>query len=132
MDKKCFYYCSVCGNVVEKIHDSGNDLTCCMRTMMELEPGTTDGKVEFHVPVCKTEEDGKTVKVTIGKEMHPATDEHHIEWIQIVTNKGIARQYIKKGEKPEACFHLCDGEEICEVYAYCNLHKLWKAKCAKG
>lgn len=130
MGKKCFYYCTVCGNIIEKIHDSGNDVTCCMKTMVELEPGTTDGKAEFHVPVCKQE--GNKVKICIGQEPHPMTEEHHIEWVQIVTNKGVGRQYLKPGDKPEACFHLCEDEKICEIYAYCNLHKLWKAKCSKS
>ena len=31
------------------------------------------------------------------------------------------------GEKPEVCFALCEGDEVEAVYAYCNLHSLWKA-----
>lgn len=27
---------------------------------------------------------------------------------------------------PVADFCLCDGEQVEEVYAYCNLHGLWK------
>ena len=28
---------------------------------------------------------------------------------------------------PHGCFALCEGDEVEAVYAYCNLHSLWKA-----
>ena len=31
------------------------------------------------------------------------------------------------GDKPEASFALSQGDEAQAVYAYCNLHGLWKA-----
>ena len=34
---------------------------------------------------------------------------------------------LKPNDKPEVCFSICDGDEIEVVYAYCNLHGLWKA-----
>ena len=127
MEKHRFYYCQVCGNIIEKIHDSGNELTCCMRTMMEIEPGTTDGKIEFHVPICEISND--TVTVRVGQEPHPMAEDHYIEWIELITDKSISRKYLKPGEKAEAKFCLFDGEKVCAIYAYCNKHKLWKAKC---
>lgn len=45
-----FYYCTICGNIVEKVYASGNIISCCGKSMVELEAGTSDGKVEFHVP----------------------------------------------------------------------------------
>ena len=36
--------------------------------------------------------------------------------IEMVKDKGV----------PVADFCLCDGEQVEEVYAYCNLHGLWK------
>ena len=36
--------------------------------------------------------------------------------IEMVKDKGVA----------VADFCLCDGEPVEEVYAYCNLHGLWK------
>mgnify|MGYP001524418739 CR=1 FL=1 len=27
----------------------------------------------------------------------------------------------------EVCFALCEGDKVEAVYAYCNLHSLWKA-----
>ena len=31
------------------------------------------------------------------------------------------------GQPPQAVFALCDGDEVEAVYAFCNLHGLWKA-----
>ena len=124
MNNSPFYYCSVCGNIIEKVADSGNDLVCCGRSMIEMEAGITDGSVEFHIPVCEREE--KQIKVCIGKNPHPMTAEHYIQWIELVTNKGIYRKYLEPGEDPCVKFKLCKSETPIEVYAYCNRHKLWK------
>lgn len=37
--KKCVYYCRHCGNVIEKVVDSGVPVICCGEPMAEL---TTD------------------------------------------------------------------------------------------
>ena len=34
---------------------------------------------------------------------------------------------LQPGQAPEVCFSLCEGDEVLAVYAYCNLHSLWKA-----
>lgn len=124
MKKTRFYYCPICGNIVEKVMDSGNDLECCGRTMMELLPGITDGKTEWHVPCCEIKDN--IVHVKIGEQPHPMTEEHHIVWVEIVTSCGMSRKYLKPDTPAEVCFALCENEKICCVYAYCNKHKLWK------
>ena len=43
------------------------------------------------------------------------------------TKQGNQRKELHPGEKPEVCFALCEGDEVEAVYAYCNLHSLWKA-----
>ena len=30
-------------------------------------------------------------------------------------------------QRSKACFHICHKDELVAVYAYCNLHGLWKA-----
>jgi len=67
------------------------------------------------------------VQVTVGAVEHPMLPEHYIEWIAIHTTGGNQRKKLQPGEPPKACFALCPGEEVLEVYAYCNLHSLWKA-----
>lgn len=127
MCKPCFYRCEVCGNIIEKIHDSGNDPVCCGKTMSELCPGVTDGKPEWHIPVCEIKD--HKVEIRVGENIHPMDKDHYIQWVEIVTNKGMARKYLEPGDDPVVHFKLCDGEKVCAVYIYCNKHRLWKGKC---
>lgn len=120
-----YYICRHCGNIVEAVKESGVPIVCCGEKMEELIPGTTDAAVEKHVPVCKTE--GNKVIVKVGSVDHPMIPEHHIEWVSLETAQGNQRKVLKPGEKPEVCFALSDGDEVKAVYAYCNLHGLWKA-----
>lgn len=120
-----FLICKKCGNIVEIIHESGISIMCCGEKMEELIPGTVDAAKEKHVPVYTTEKN--KVNVTVGEISHPMQEEHYIEWISIQTKYGNQIKKLKAGEKPEACFALCDGDSIEAVYAYCNLHGLWKA-----
>jgi len=124
MEQK-FYICGHCGNIVLKINDAGVPLMCCGEKMKELVPGTTDGAAEKHVPVYEV--NGNTVTVTVGAAEHPMLSEHYIEWIFLQTKQGSQYKYLKPGEKPSAKFALCGGDEVEAVYAYCNLHGLWRA-----
>lgn len=98
---------------------------CCGQKMKEIIPGTTDASVEKHVPVYRIE--NNIVKVKVGEAEHPMLPEHYIEWISIQTKEGNQRKALKPGIPPEICFALCDGDEVEAVYAYCNLHSLWKS-----
>ncbi len=120
-----FYICETCGNIIAMVKKSGAPVSCCGQKMKELEPGTTDAAVEKHVPVFEVK--GNKVSVTVGSVEHPMLAEHYIEWIAVQTTAGNQRKVLKPGDKPQACFALCDGEEVEAVYAYCNLHSLWKA-----
>ena len=53
-------------------------------------------------------------------------EEHYIEWISLQTKQGNQRKALKPGDKPEACFCICEGDEVEAVYEHCNLHGLWK------
>ena len=121
-----FYICEHCGNIVEMIHDSGVPIMCCGQKMTRLEPGTTDAAVEKHVPVFKM--DGGKVSVQIGEVIHPMVEEHFIQWIAIETKEGTQRKTLRAGDEPKAEFALTDDDELIAVYAYCNLHGLWKAQ----
>jgi superoxide reductase len=54
-------------------------------------------------------------------------DVHYIEWIALETAKGAQRKVLNPGDKPCAEFTLTDDDSVVAVYAYCNLHGLWKA-----
>lgn len=120
-----FYICETCGNIIAMVKKSGAPVSCCGQKMKELVPGTTDAAVEKHVPVFEVKDN--KVFVTVGSVEHPMLAEHYIEWIAVQTTAGNQRKVLKPGDKPQACFALCDGEEVEAVYAYCNLHSLWKA-----
>jgi superoxide reductase len=92
--------------------------------MTEIVPGSIDAAVEKHVPVVEIV-DGKVI-VTVGEVAHPMAPEHYIEWIAISTDRGNQRKMLEPGDEPKACFALCEGEKVESVYAYCNLHSLWK------
>lgn len=124
MEQK-FYICEHCGNIITMVRDKGVPVMCCGQKMTELIPGTTDGAVEKHVPVYKTE--GNKVTVAVGSVEHPMLPEHYIEWVSLQTKQGNQRKALQPGEKPEVCFALCEGDEVEAVYEYCNIHGLWKA-----
>ncbi len=121
-----FYVCESCGNFVGMVVDSGAPMSCCGKMMKELVPGTSDGAVEKHVPVFTV--DGNKVVVTVGSVEHPMVEAHFIEWIAIETKKGAQRKVLNPGDKPSVEFALTDDDAVVAVYAYCNLHGLWKAE----
>lgn len=118
-----FYVCEHCGNIVGLIKNAGVPLMCCGQKMTKLEAGTVEASLEKHVPVVKTE--GNLVKVEIGSVAHPMTEEHSITWVYLQTDKGGQRKCLNPGEVPAVTFALAD-EKAVAVYAYCNLHGLWK------
>lgn len=124
MEQK-FFICKHCGNIVAMVKESGVPIVCCGEKMQQIIPGTTDAAVEKHVPVY-TVKDNK-VMVSVGSVAHPMTAEHYIEWVSIQTKFGNQRKGLNPGDEPKVCFSLCEGDEIEAVYAYCNLHSLWKA-----
>ena len=124
MEQK-FYICEHCGNIIAMVKNAGVPVVCCGQKMKELIPGTVDAAAEKHVPVYKVE--GNIVKVSVGVAEHPMAAEHYIEWVSLQTKQGNQRKALRPGDKPEVCFAICDGDEVEAVYAYCNLHSLWKA-----
>lgn len=120
-----FYRCARCGKMVSMVKPSPCPTMCCGEAMQEIIPGTTDAAREKHVPVYEVK--GNTVYVTVGSVEHPMTKEHYIEWISLKTKYGNQRKALSPGDAPRTCFAICEGDEVEEVYAYCNLHSLWKA-----
>lgn len=123
MEQK-FFVCKTCGNIIAMVKNAGVPVMCCGAKMTEIIPGTTEAATEKHIPVYKVE--GNKVFVTVGSVEHPMEDAHYIEWISLQTKQGNQRKELHPGEEPKACFALCDGDEVEAVYAYCNLHGLWK------
>ncbi len=120
-----FYVCKHCGNIIAYLKSSGVPVFCCGEKMQELVPNTVDAAVEKHIPVVQ--QNGGEVTVSVGSVAHPMTAEHSIEWVCLHTKQGNQRKLLHPGEAPVVSFHVSDDDEIEAVYAYCNLHGLWKA-----
>ena len=119
-----FYRCSRCGQIIAIVKETGVPVVCCGEPMVEVIPGTTDASLEKHVPAFTVE--GNKVQVSVGSAPHPMLPEHYIEWVAIETKAGNQRKQLSPGDEPKVCFSICDGDEVKAVYAYCNLHSLWK------
>ena len=123
--KQKFLKCDHCGNIIAIVKESGVPVMCCGQKMEQIIPGTVEASKEKHIPVYEVK--GNVVEVTVGSVEHPMVDVHFIEWISIQTKFGNQRKVLKPNEEPKATFALVDGDEVEAVYAYCNLHGLWKA-----
>lgn len=124
MTKKSeIYKCEVCGNIVEVLHEGAGTLVCCGKPMILKEEQESGEYAEKHAPVKMNNEEG--VVVNVGKVEHPMEEKHYIEWIEISTDRGESKKFLKPGEKPEAKFPV--KKEI-KTRMYCNIHGLWKGE----
>ena len=120
-----FFACEICGNIIAMVKPSGVPVVCCGKPMKQIVPNTTDAAQEKHVPAWSKE--GNLVKVQVGSVAHPMIPAHYIEWVSLQTKAGNQRKALVVDGAPEVTFALTDGDEVEAVYAYCNLHGLWKA-----
>ena len=127
MTESRFYICEHCGNMIGMIHSAGVNVVCCGQKMTKLEPGTVEASVEKHLPVVSVSADGKTLTANVGSVTHPMTPEHSITWVYLETDKGGQRKALNPEETPTVTFALADEKPVA-VYAYCNLHGLWKTE----
>ncbi len=121
---KEIYKCSKCGNIVEIVHGGAGSLICCGEAMEIQKEKTEDASTEKHVPYIEKTENGVLVKVGQNQD-HPMTDEHLIEWIEIVADGISYRKFLKPGDKPQAEFDV-KADKI-QAREYCNVHGLWKS-----
>lgn len=120
-----FYKCEHCGNVAVKLVDAGVPLVCCGQKMTKLVPGAGGGDERKHVPTWFSDEG--TISVHVGMTAHPSEEGHYIAFIALQTLNGFQIVQLEPGDVPEAEFPFTEGDEVLAVYAYCNLHGLWKS-----
>lgn len=128
MTKKLeMYKCEICGNFVEVVLSGAGELVCCGQPMKLLNANTTDAATEKHVPFFIKKD--AELEVKVGSIPHPMTDEHYIQFIEVISEDGryVKRKYLYPNE--EAVFTL-KGYDIGALTAleHCNLHGLWEAK----
>ena len=122
-DYPIFSICKQCGNITALILNKGGSLACCGEKMAELIPNTVDASIEKHKPAITVL--NNSINVEIGSILHPMQNEHHIAFVCIETKYGSQYKRLTIGEEPKVTFNLTNDKPIA-VYAYCNLHGLWK------
>lgn len=129
MKELLIYECETCGNILCMIQSSGIIPVCCDNEMRYIAANTTDGAKEKHIPVLR--QDGTRIQVTVGSAPHPMETKHKIEWIAVLTDRGIYARSLASGDMAECVFTIRPDEKIISVYSYCNLHGLWKSEIAQ-
>ena len=119
-----FYRCDICGQIMATIGEQANLLSCCGQKMTLLHADTVDASVERHVPVYRRI--GHKITVQVGEIEHPMTEDHHIEWICMVTCCGIQWKPLPINGTSDTTFRIKGNEDVLAIYSYCNLHGLWK------
>lgn len=124
MKRNEIYRCSKCGLQMEiTVCSDVMPPVCCGIPMQLQMENSQDAAVEKHVPVVEAREDGILVKV--GSVEHPMTEEHYIEWIEVINGAYVNRYYLKPGELPQAAFYVPLSPKLI-IRASCNIHGLWK------
>ncbi|MDM8537454.1 desulfoferrodoxin [Desulfobacterales bacterium HSG17] len=122
-DRLEVYKCDLCGNIVEVLVGAGGELACCGQPMKLMAENTVDAAKEKHVPVIEKTDSGITVKV--GSVAHPMEEKHYIQFVELLADGKVYRQFLNPGDAPEATFAIT-ADEV-SAREYCNLHGLWKA-----
>jgi len=120
-----FLICKHCGNLVGKLVDSGVPLICCGEAMEEVVANIVEASFEKHLPTISR--DDCFIEVNVGDVDHPMEEGHHISFIYVESKKGGQRRILNVGDAPHARFCIGD-DEVTAVYAYCNLHGMWKTE----
>ena len=118
-----FYICKHCGNMIGLIEDKGVPMFCCGEAMAELVANTVEASTEKHLPAVNVSDN--SIGVLVGSVPHPMEEAHHISFVYVETERGGQRKCFKIGEEPQTAFCFLDDKPVA-VFAYCNLHGLWK------
>ena len=118
-----FFVCKHCGKLVREITSSKANTICCGEEMTELVANSVDASLEKHTPVVEIVEDELLIKV--GSTLHPMTKEHYIQWIVVSNDERYYEVKLFPEQDPVVRIPLLRNAT---VYAYCNLHGLWKTE----
>ena len=118
------YKCEICSNVVEITHGSYGSLVCCNQNMKLMNENIPDKNNAHFAHREKLSDIQNRVYFN-----HPMTNEHHIEYIEIISNDGkyLKRKFLQHDDKAEISFK-CDCSEGYYVRLYCNLDGAWISK----
>jgi len=108
------------------VDNKGVPVVCCGQKMTELVPNTAEASIEKHLPIVSSM-NGSIMTVNVGSVSHPMEDAHHISFVYVETENGGQRKCLKPGTTPTLTFSF-SGDRPLAVFAYCNLHGLWKTE----
>jgi superoxide reductase len=157
MEIGVFYRCQICGNLVALIHEGGGELVCCGQPMTRLVANAADASKEKHVPVVVKGNGTVDVTVgSVAHPMTAEhfiewialVNDKRIELVYLKPGMQPDARFLSSpvSEKVNVV-HVAEGERDvpnCEgspcnfstrepandgttIFAYCNLHGLWKA-----
>jgi len=90
------YKCLHCGNIIEFLVGGGADIVCCGENMQLQAENTVDAAKEKHVPVI--EKGNGTITVKVGSVTHPMEEKHYIQWIELIADGKVYRQFLEPGQ----------------------------------
>ncbi len=118
-----FFYCETCGNLMFATIASGITPYCCGDEMTLLTPRDEETYADKHVPVVE-KIGSNALKITVGSQLHPMTKEHNIRFVCLETSNCVIIRYLCENDTPEVT--ICYSGTPKAVYAYCNVHGLWR------
>jgi superoxide reductase len=86
------YKCEVCGNIVEVLFEGVGELVCCGQPMKLMLENSVEASYEKHIPVGARE--GTILTVKVGSAPHPMTEEHYIQWSEILVERSKGRFWL--------------------------------------
>ncbi len=118
------YKCQACGILTEVFHSGKGVMSCCGKPMELMTEDSVEAATEKHIPVIEKTETG--YKVSVGSVLHPMTEEHYIEWIEVFNGNRQRIFHLNPGDAPVIEVTCpCDISNL-TARAYCNLHGHWK------
>ena len=96
---------------------------CCGEHMKLQRENSVDAAREKHVPVVEAVDGG--ILVRVGETAHPMSEEHYIEWIEVLNGAYVNRCHLKPGDLPQAVFYVPLSPKLV-IRESCNIHGLWK------
>jgi len=126
-EKLEIYKCRHCGMVVQVLIAGEGDLVCCGDRMNRMEMNESETELyEKHIPVFEDKDDRTIIKV--GSVPHPMTEEHHIEFIEVLSeDKSWLKIKFLKHDEPAIMEVSKKYNANCAV-EYCNIHGFYKGK----
>lgn len=125
-EKLEIFKCDACKKTIQVLLDGAGELVCCNKPMIKMiAHAGNEMKNEYHIPVTIATDNNEFIQV--GKELHPMSQEHHIELIQVISECGkkIMLHYLSEDDEPKIKMY-CDDFGQYKMREICNIHGLWE------